>query len=52
VDEMNIDLIIIGTHGRKGVSRFLLGSTAEKLVRSAPCPVLTVRPSEEFSSAD
>ncbi|OIP66266.1 MAG: universal stress protein [Nitrospirae bacterium CG_4_9_14_3_um_filter_53_35] len=47
VKEEGIDLIVIGTHGRKGVSRFLLGSTTEKLVRSAPCPVLTVRPPEE-----
>ncbi len=39
-----IDLVVIGTHGRKGFSHFLLGSTTEKLVRSAPCPVLTVRP--------
>lgn len=46
VTEEGIDLIVIGTHGRKGISRFLLGSTTEKLVRSAPCPVLTVRPPE------
>lgn len=39
-----IDLVVIGSHGRKGFSHFLLGSTTEKLVRSAPCPVLTVRP--------
>ena len=39
-----IDLVVIGTQGRKGFSHFLLGSTTEKLVRSAPCPVLTVRP--------
>jgi nucleotide-binding universal stress UspA family protein len=36
------DLIIIGTHGRSGVERFLIGSVAEKVVRHAPCPVLTV----------
>ncbi|MBI3592758.1 MAG: universal stress protein [Nitrospirae bacterium] len=41
--EKNIDLIIIGTHGRKGLDRFLFGSTAEKVVRYASCPVLTVR---------
>jgi len=41
-----VDLVVIGTHGRKGLSRFLLGSTTEKLVRSSPCPVLTVRPPE------
>ena len=41
--EKNIDIIVIGTHGRKGLDRFLFGSTAEKVVRYAPCPVLTVR---------
>ena len=37
------DVIVIGTHGRRGVSRFLLGSVAERVVATAPCPVLTVR---------
>ncbi len=37
------DLIMTGTHGRRGVGRALLGSIAESIVRSAPCPVLTVR---------
>ena len=37
------DLIAIGTHGRTGLSRFFLGSVAEKVVRTAPCPVLAVR---------
>jgi nucleotide-binding universal stress UspA family protein len=37
------DLIIIGTHGRKGVDKIIFGSTAEHVVRYAPCPVLTVR---------
>ncbi|MBF0559214.1 MAG: universal stress protein [Nitrospirae bacterium] len=41
--EKNIDLIVIATHGRKGLDHFLFGSTAEKIVRYAPCPVLTVR---------
>ena len=41
-----IDLIIAGTHGRGAVSRLLMGSVAERLVRSAPCPVLTVRAHE------
>jgi nucleotide-binding universal stress UspA family protein len=40
--EMGADLIVIGTHGRTGMSHFLLGSVAERVVRSAPCPVLTV----------
>ncbi len=47
IEEEGIDLVVIGTHGRKGISHFLLGSTTEKLVRSAPCPVLTVRPAKE-----
>jgi len=41
--EKNISIIVIGTHGRKGLDHFLFGSTAEKVVRYAPCPVLTVR---------
>jgi nucleotide-binding universal stress UspA family protein len=41
-----IDLIIVGTHGRGAVSRLLMGSVAERVVRSAPCPVLTVRSRE------
>jgi nucleotide-binding universal stress UspA family protein len=39
------DLIVIGTHGRGGMSHLLLGSVAERVVRNAPCPVLTVRTS-------
>ena len=39
------DLIVLGTHGRGGLSRVLLGSTAERVSRGAPCPVATVRPS-------
>ncbi|MEW6571390.1 MAG: universal stress protein [Nitrospirota bacterium] len=38
-----IDLIVIGTHGKKGIDRVLFGSTAAQVVRFAPCPVLTVR---------
>jgi nucleotide-binding universal stress UspA family protein len=41
--EVGADLIVMGTHGRRGVRRALLGSIAETVVRSAPCPVLTVR---------
>ncbi|MEO7731471.1 MAG: universal stress protein [Kofleriaceae bacterium] len=40
----DIDLIVIGTHGRTGLARILIGSVAEKVVRHAPCPVLVVRP--------
>lgn len=46
-----IDLIILGTHGRSGLAQALLGSVAEKVVRKAPCPVLTVRhPEHDFVS--
>jgi nucleotide-binding universal stress UspA family protein len=38
-----IDMIIMGTYGKKGIERFIFGSTAEKVVRNAPCPVMTVR---------
>jgi len=38
------DLIVIGTHGRSGLPHMLLGSVAEKVVRRASCPVLTIRP--------
>ena len=40
------DLIVMGTHGRKGIDRILFGSVAEKVVKNADMPVLTVRPSE------
>lgn len=40
----NIDLIVVGTHGRKGLGKLLLGSVAESILRHAPCPVLTVGP--------
>ncbi len=41
--EVGADLIVMGTHGRRGVSRLLHGSVAESVVRTAPCPVLLVR---------
>ena len=46
-EEHDVDLIVIGTHGRRGPGRLLLGSVAEEVVRYAPCPVLTVRAREE-----
>lgn len=41
--EHGVDLIVTGTHGRTGLSRAVIGSVAEKIVRTAPCPVLTVK---------
>src|SRR5262249_52006620 len=43
-ERLDVDLIVIGTHGRGGLGHTLLGSVAEKILRKAPCPVLTVRP--------
>ena len=43
ITELNCDLVVVGTHGRKGFSRLLIGSVAEQIVRQSPCPVLTVR---------
>lgn len=42
-DASDVDLIIMGTHGRSGIAHVLLGSVAEQVVRMAPCPVLLVR---------
>jgi nucleotide-binding universal stress UspA family protein len=42
--DLEADLIVVGTHGYKGIDRVLLGSVAEALIRNAPCPVLTYRP--------
>ncbi|MCF6291159.1 MAG: universal stress protein [Desulfobacterales bacterium] len=39
-----VDLIVIGTHGYKGLERVLFGSVAEKVVKTAPCPVVTINP--------
>ena len=44
--DLKADLLCISTHGRTGLAHFLLGSVAEKIVRHAPCPVLTVRPTK------
>lgn len=41
--ELKPDLIVMGTHGRRGAKRFFMGSVAEAVVRQAPCPVLTLR---------
>jgi nucleotide-binding universal stress UspA family protein len=44
VEEEQADMIVMGTQGRTGLDRLLIGSVAERVVRHAPCPVLTVRP--------
>ncbi|WP_058996118.1 universal stress protein [Haloarcula sp. CBA1127] len=46
IEEADADLVVIGTHGRTGIDRYLLGSVAEKLVRTSPVPVMTVRASD------
>lgn len=45
--ERDVDLIVISSHGRTGLGRILFGSTAESVVRHAPCPVLVVKPPAE-----
>jgi nucleotide-binding universal stress UspA family protein len=47
IDESRPDLLVVGTHGRQGLKRAILGSVAEKLVRSSPVPVLTVHGAEK-----
>jgi nucleotide-binding universal stress UspA family protein len=48
-EDHRVDLIVLGTHGRRPLGHVLLGSVAERVVRTAPCPVLTVRhPQREF----
>ena len=42
-EKVNADLIVMGTHGRTGLGRLLMGSVAEEVLRQAPCPVLTVK---------
>ena len=43
-EESGMDLIVMGTHGYKGIEKVMFGSVAEKIVRSSPCPVLTINP--------
>jgi nucleotide-binding universal stress UspA family protein len=52
-EQEDIDLVVMGTHGRVNVAHFIMGSVAEKVVRAAACPVLTVRhPEREFVVPD
>lgn len=48
---LNVDLIVMGTHGRTGVAHLFVGSVAERVLRHAPCPVLTVREGESGDAA-
>jgi universal stress protein A len=50
-EAIGADLIVMGTHGRRGIRRVLLGSVAESVVRTAPCPVLTIRPKPKDRSS-
>jgi nucleotide-binding universal stress UspA family protein len=50
-ENRQVDLIIMGTHGRTGLQHILLGSVAEKVVRLAPCPVLVTRSSQKASTS-
>ena len=50
--ETNADLIVVGTHGRRGVTHLLLGSVAEKVVRLSPVPVVTVPSASEVTAPD
>src|SRR4029453_11201549 len=52
-EEEGVDLIVLGTHGRGAIGHLLVGSVAERVVRTASCPVLTVRhPEHEFVVAE
>jgi nucleotide-binding universal stress UspA family protein len=51
--DAGVDLIVMGTHGRGAMAHFLMGSVAERVVRTAPCPVLTIKhPEHEFVVPD
>ncbi len=46
-EEKDVDMIVVATHGHSGVEHMLFGSTADRIVRHAKCPVLTIRPEQE-----
>lgn len=50
-EDHDVDVIVAGTHGRRGLQRLLIGSVAEEVLRTAPCPVLTVRGEPDVSPA-
>lgn len=45
IKQRRMDLVVLGTHGRTGLARTLVGSVTERIVRPAPCHVLTIKPS-------
>jgi nucleotide-binding universal stress UspA family protein len=49
---LDIDLIVMGTHGRTGMAHLFMGSVAERVLREAPCPVLTMRPGTRGEQTD
>ncbi len=52
IDSEDIDLVIMGTHGRKGLEHIIIGSVAENVVKKSPAPVLTINPYKEVKSHD
>ncbi|MDG5818850.1 universal stress protein [Natronococcus sp. A-GB7] len=52
VDDHDIDMIVMGTHGRSGLDRYLLGSVAEKVVRMSDVPVVTIRADEDETASE
>ncbi|MFB6091067.1 MAG: universal stress protein [Halobellus sp.] len=52
VDELGADVVVMGTHGRSGLDRYLVGSVTERVVRHSPVPVLTVRDEREGRDRD
>jgi nucleotide-binding universal stress UspA family protein len=53
IEEEEFDMVVMGTHGRTGLSHVLLGSVAERIIRIAPCPVMTIKtPAQEERSSE
>jgi nucleotide-binding universal stress UspA family protein len=50
--ELEVDLVVMGTHGRSGLAHFLFGSVAERVIRRAPCPVVCVKPINSHQLAE
>lgn len=50
IEQQHIDLVVMGTHGRQGLGKLLLGSVTENVLRRAPCPVLTIGPNVEINA--